>query len=357
MSFLRPSAVGDAAESLLDESGLVIQSVGSGSYSVTGPVFIHTAKANIQAPPDTYYSWADSTHVKWRFFQIQPGTTYTISLSGRSYVATYNPIIKTVSQSGVTYPQEPQWVAGISAALQQGFATNDSAATRSYTAGNIQMLVPALTWFDLSLQPSGFNPQALWPAQTDVFYDIVYPLALVNASNTTPWVRFNSSGAIVSNQFNMISYSASGPNNWCGMANMNFGSMGGSIGRTPMVFFAVLLTKGITMSTTVWTQVNPVTQAANICNLVLIGPFAPSIAAGEGSTGYTLTIAIPAWANFNANNPAPNGADTLSFGFFAFEGTPTGLSWPMEINMICSSILFGFARQSQLLTGEASRTT
>jgi hypothetical protein len=355
---MKPHAIGAQAQALLNDSEETVQEITTGNYQVSGPFFILAGKATMKSGIDTIASWADGTSV-WRYFNTRSNSSYQIHVNGLSYIATQNPITKLNQVTGSSFAQQPSWMSGASFSVLSGGETNDMSQSASYPTSTIKQSTLGTAWYDRGAQQgqtlkyTGFTP-----CESDIVFDVASVLYLNTFSpggSALPlWNALNTTVGNA-NQYNMYTASGSGiPFN--GSAAFNHNLIGSGLGTGMVAWYPVImLTTGISFSTTDLTSIDPAANDANIIAALTFGPIFSSIIEPVFSNMWFI-INVPAWAA-SPSGTYPEGADTVSFGFFSqvasagYTGTWAGV---LYYNL---EPVYELSRHSQKYVGTAPRTT
>lgn len=358
--------VGGPAEQLLNESGWQVQSLAAGSYLISGPIFVQSGAGSLSYGIDTAYSWADSTSIKWRYFPLIGGSTMSLVISGRAYIATtlpVTPVINTTTTASHNPGSLPLWTKGMQyAAVSADGVQVDPADGIVLPSLNRRTLVPNTMWWDSSnkLFPVFSDTAGAWSAfQSDIVYDIA---AALDTGTINNWIPVQSTvGGTTNEYWGFVMFNASNQASFTGPLAFTFNPFplpitGGGLGTYNATWLIVLLTS--TIGTTIGVdgvQIPSVIRAAIAC-----GPF-PAISTSQpwNNTLITHYMNIPGWA-WNPGTQTFGGisnANNIVIGLCQMVTiNSTGALGTVFLN-IQSIGGVQFNRQSQLLTGSAQRTS
>jgi hypothetical protein len=178
-----PTLIGAAAEESLRSQKLVVQSIQPGVYVISGPVWLLANSGTLATSVDTISSWADATHVKWRFFDFKGGAICFATLPTRSYIASINPITAVSNalvsnvQTGkptVTALNTPSWVMQTTCGIVSG--SPNGIQSSPYNSGPPLLVAPTVVrWWDKSRSATAAFTTNLAVATNDIVFDVVSP--------------------------------------------------------------------------------------------------------------------------------------------------------------------------------------
>lgn len=375
--------VGQEAEDQLALSGLAVQTVGSGSYILTGPFWIQTANATINNAYDQVASWADTTHIKWRYVMLPPGASVTVELTGRSYIATINPVISTQpsqspAASPIANPTTPAWVRGTKYSV-----INYSIHLASDSTGDIctseqipESNPPSLFWWDPTASSAfgsftRFLPGSIVAVPEDCYFDIASHRL---NSGTEGWSLYESNLTAAMGQTNVMMATALTPYGTTGFnGNVTMGTVlppgvGSASTNSVVECWAFLIfTEGLGIPTSYCTAVAYVGAPETIIAGLFIGPIIagpcmyPLNYAQNGNIAQCVSIYNP---NLYLSTTQYLFGDQISAGFIFVEPGATanylcvnggGSVYPYSQLYNLNTI--NFRRKSQLLIGNAQRTS
>jgi hypothetical protein len=366
----QPSLIGAAAEEALRASNLISRSFIIGSYTVTGPFFILAGHATIFYGPDSVCSWADSTHVKWRYFNSSAGLTLTIAVTGTCYIATANQVIRLISAPNLTatYPVNPAWVG--QSKVQMG-------GTSSFTTqGSMTRPTPTTArWFDFSTNGSQeFFDSTLQPCTSDIVYDLVSPIQLgmgaLGAGNVSN-LAIRIGTAQVGVNLPKYSYWNVTPLPHSFVGNVNIATdlndapppSGGAASSMSMYFglfsFAIPAGgSGISPNAQSWLPWGvPTTTLTteSIYQALIVGPMQSiPLTPSTGQMAAWASFYVPWISTTNLTIPG------LQYGigtFYCVETALVGSAVAKRPTYVYNTANYDFVRSSQLLTGSAVRGT
>lgn len=186
---MTPNLIGPQAERALKASKLTVQSLISGAYLVSGPFFIQSGAASLYLGVDLKASWADATHVVWRYFNMPGGASYTLNVTGRAFFAcgtAPQSIATNNAQMTSQAPTAPSWVAGCRFGMVGTLLDSAQAPLSNYLEPSLP-----LQWYDSNTTPGTLTSLAdlstkLNAVTHDGYGDIPYPPGISVMRGVTP---------------------------------------------------------------------------------------------------------------------------------------------------------------------------